>query len=76
MSKEKAEIVRRAAKFARANVEGNHVITAPGLDALAERVERGDVDASDMLDEPSYPWSSVIAWAESRGIDVYPPEDP
>jgi hypothetical protein len=62
--------LRRAAAWARAN-DGplDYGITAPALDALAERVERGEL-ACDL--PASAGWSDAVEWAAERvGVDAW-----
>lgn len=64
--KPSAARIRDAAKWARADVD-LYGDTADPLDALADAVERGEVDASDLEDRG---WSAVVVWAESHGHTI------
>ena len=69
--KDPASIIRDAAAWARENRNGlGYDETAPVLDALADSVERGDVDAGDLSESG---WSSVMVWADRHGIATIAP---
>ena len=67
-----ASPLRRAARWARDNADPlGYQDTAPALDALADRAERGELDTSTLPADAG--WSDAVEWAEARGVDAWAP---